>query len=281
MNYPRAASSSGKADYLDQPDELAVVKRRACLHELLGPGHLAREPQLREAREPRAHDEPLPVGGDVLAQFDEEARSDRARPHEAHVAAQDVVELRQLVELERAQRAPGAGQLPIGQPAELLAEERAQPPLGVGPQRPELVHAERLSGTADARPAIQDRPPRRQHRQRTTDHQRGQHDESRCRQRDVEPAQRDVDRPRLEVVRDAGVVRGQRFTVHAGPARGLSSDYRHAASMISSTSTRGSRPVIAGRPGARLTSSSAHASVSGRSRPARISPSSTPPRRPP
>ena len=61
--------------------------------------------------DPGPHDEPLPVGRDLVAQLLEEGRPDRARADEAHVAAQDVPELRQLVELGAPQLQPDACQL--------------------------------------------------------------------------------------------------------------------------------------------------------------------------
>src|SRR4051794_29621595 len=59
-------------------DVLEVVR------ELLGPRHLAREAQLREAGQAGPHDKPLPVGGDLLGQLGEERRPDGARADEAH-----------------------------------------------------------------------------------------------------------------------------------------------------------------------------------------------------
>ena len=54
---------------------------------------------LREAREPGPHHEALPVLRDLAGELLEEGRPDRARPDDGHVAAQDVPELRHLVEL--------------------------------------------------------------------------------------------------------------------------------------------------------------------------------------
>ena len=55
----------------------------------------------------------------------EEQRPDRARADDAHLAAQHVPQLRQLVELGGAQDPADARLLGRGQPRELLAVERA------------------------------------------------------------------------------------------------------------------------------------------------------------
>src|SRR4051794_26455386 len=88
-------------------DVLEVVR------ELLGPGVLARDAHLREAGHAGPHDQPLPVLRYLRAQLLEERRPDRPRPDEAHVAPGDVYELRQLVELRRAQHAPDPGDLAL------------------------------------------------------------------------------------------------------------------------------------------------------------------------
>src|SRR3954454_15048374 len=109
------------------------------VHELLGPCHLAREPQLGQSRDAGAHDEALPVGRDLQAQRLEERRPDRTRAGEAHGAAHDVVELRELVELERAQDTAYARDLGLREQRELVAQVRRQAGLGVGAQRAQLV----------------------------------------------------------------------------------------------------------------------------------------------
>src|SRR5688500_10199014 len=117
-------------------DVLEVVR------ELLRPRHLAREAQLREAGQPGPDHEPLPIGGDLPGELLEERGPDRPRADEAHVAAQDVPELRQLVELGAPQRAAGARELVLRQPRQLLAEVPAEPLLGAGVEGAELVHRE-------------------------------------------------------------------------------------------------------------------------------------------
>ena len=98
--------------------------------ELLGHRRLVAAPHLREAGQAGSHDEPLPVRGQVVGELGEEARPDRARADERHVAAQHVPELRDLVELRRLQPAADAGQLGVGARDELLAEVLADPLLG-------------------------------------------------------------------------------------------------------------------------------------------------------
>src|SRR5690349_21625605 len=68
-------------------DPLEVVR------ELLGHRGLIAVADLGEAGEAGADDEALPVGRQLAGELLEEARPDRARPDEAHVAAQDVPEL--------------------------------------------------------------------------------------------------------------------------------------------------------------------------------------------
>src|SRR3954454_17651020 len=97
-------------------DPLEVVR------ELLRHRRLVAAPDLREACEPRRHDEPLPVRRQVGCELLEEAGSDRPRPDEAHVAAEDVPELWDLVELRRAQPSAERRRLGLGPPDELLAE---------------------------------------------------------------------------------------------------------------------------------------------------------------
>ena len=80
-------------------DPLEVVR------ELLGHRGLVAAAHLREAGQPGPDDEPLPVAGQVGRELGEEDRPDRPRPDEAHVAAQHVEELRDLVELRRPQPA--------------------------------------------------------------------------------------------------------------------------------------------------------------------------------
>ena len=103
---------------------------------------------------PGLHVEPEAVLGKVaLDQLD----LLRARADDAHVAAQDVDELRQLVEAEAAQQPPDPGDPRIGAQLEhrlgqvLEHHDIGERPLGVGDHRAQLVHAE--GDAAPVRPA--------------------------------------------------------------------------------------------------------------------------------
>src|SRR5437764_947204 len=96
-----------------EPDR-AIGDPFEIVRELLGHRRLVAPSHLREARQARRHDEPLPVRRKIVCELGEEARPDRARPDERHVAAQDVPELRDLVELRRLQPPPDTGELGIG-----------------------------------------------------------------------------------------------------------------------------------------------------------------------
>ena len=113
----------------------------------------------------------------------EEARPDRPRPDEAHVAAEDVPELRDLVELGRAQPAAERRRLVLRAADELVAEIRAEPLLRAAAQRPELEHREDASATADALAPVEERAAaRHEQRRRDRDRQR-ERDEQEERQR--------------------------------------------------------------------------------------------------
>src|SRR5262245_24222349 len=99
-------------------DPLDVVR------ELLRHRRLIAAADLREPREPGPNHESLPVGGQLEDELLEEARPDRARPDERHVAAQNVPQLRQLVELRPLQPATDLRVLELGALHELLADVR-------------------------------------------------------------------------------------------------------------------------------------------------------------
>ena len=67
--------------------------------------------QLGEAGDAGLDHQALPVLRDLLAQLLEEGGPDRPRPDDAHVAAQHVPELGQLVEMREAQDPADAGHL--------------------------------------------------------------------------------------------------------------------------------------------------------------------------
>ena len=120
---PRQHEPRRLGDDLEVEPQRAVGDVLEVVRELLGPRHLARQAQLGEAGDPGRHDQALPVGGDLRRELLEEQRPDRARADDAHLAAQHVPELRQLVELGGAQDPPDARLLARGQPRQLLAVE--------------------------------------------------------------------------------------------------------------------------------------------------------------
>src|SRR5207245_8429473 len=95
--------------------------------------------------------------GQLVRELLEEDRTDGARTDEAHVAAQHVDELRDLVELRRLEPLADRRELVLCTPHELLPEVRAEPCLRVRLQRPELQHREDAAAAADALAAVQDR----------------------------------------------------------------------------------------------------------------------------
>src|SRR5205823_1532714 len=123
----------------------------------------------------------------------EEARPDRARADEAHVAAQDVPELRDLVELSRPEPATEEGRLALRPLDELGPEVRPESALGAGPERPELDHREDPSAAADALAPVEDRPAAREE-----DAERDQRSE-RQREQQEERREQEIERPELEV----------------------------------------------------------------------------------
>jgi len=182
-------------------DERAQVERHRpvgdpfqVVGELLGHRGLVAVPHLREAGEPGPDDEPLPVGGKLAGELLEEARADRARPDEAHVAADDVPELRQLVELSRAKPAAEARGLLASALDQLGAEVGAKAFLGAPAQGAELEHLEDVSAPAHARPAVEEgRAAREQEPQADQQQKRQRDDEEERREQDVEQAELEVD----------------------------------------------------------------------------------------
>src|SRR5438477_104944 len=125
------------------------------MDELLNPRHLTHKPQLNKTNNPQQHHQALPVDKNLLREPLEEQRPNRSRADDAHVPAQHVPELKQLVELRGAQEPADAGLLRLGQPRQLLAVEGADPHLGLRLERAKLDHREDLPATADARTAIE------------------------------------------------------------------------------------------------------------------------------
>jgi hypothetical protein len=166
------------------------------VRELLRHRRLVAAAHLREARQTGTDDEPLPVRRQLERQLLEEARPDRARADEGHVAAQDVPELRQLVELRPLQPAPDLRVLELGPLHELLPEERAQPRLRVALQRAELDDCEQAAAASDALAPIEDGKAARRGDDRC-DHEPDSHgdDAEEEREEDVQDPQLDVDVP--------------------------------------------------------------------------------------
>jgi hypothetical protein len=127
------------------------------MRELLRHRRLVAAAHLGEAGEARSDDEPLPVRRELFHEGCEEARSDRSGADEAHVAAHDVPELRNLVQLGCAQPATGCSRLFTRALDELLAEVGAEPFLGVRAQRPELEHLEDAPAAPDALAPVEER----------------------------------------------------------------------------------------------------------------------------
>src|SRR5581483_4681494 len=122
-----------------------------------------------------------PVRSRRLAVALELETCDRPRPDEAHVAAEYVDELRQLVERRAPQQPPDRGDpgvvRELSRPVELLARGRREEDLverlATGPRavgaavvadvhRPELERAEEAAVTPDALVGVDDRPARAQ-----------------------------------------------------------------------------------------------------------------------
>src|SRR5882672_1815498 len=132
-------------------DPLQVVRELLGHRRLVAPSHLC------EASQAGTHDEPLPVRRQIVRQLGEEARADRTRPDERHVAAQDVPELRDLVELRRLEPPADTCQLRVGVTYELVAEVLPDSLLGAGPERAVLEHLEEATAAPDTLPAVEHR----------------------------------------------------------------------------------------------------------------------------
>ena len=167
------------------------------MRELLRHRRLVAAAHLREAGQAGADDEPLPVRRQLVRELLEEDGPNRTRPDETHVAAEDVEELRYLVELRRLEPAPDRRELRFRALHELLAELRADPAFGPAPQRPELEHREDAPAAADALAAVENgRPARHDDDQRNEEREREREDEQRRREHDVERTEHRVPRAR-------------------------------------------------------------------------------------
>jgi hypothetical protein len=141
----------------------------------------------------------------------EEDGADRPRPDEAHVAAQDVHELRDLVELRRLEPLSDRRELRLRALDELFAEVLAEPPLRAAPQRAELVHREDTGSAADALAAVEDRRPARgEHGGGDHERDRKRDQQEQGRQDHVQGAQDVVARPLRRVERELAVAADER-----------------------------------------------------------------------
>src|SRR5262245_4736187 len=152
----RSRRSAGEEDHLDGlDDDEEVQKQRAVLDvvqvvlELLA-GLLERcaivVPHLRPPGDPGSDDVPEHVERDSLLKLADEDRAFRARPDQAHVTAQDVDELRELVEprlAQEASQARDAGVADLGPDGSGLA-------LGVDVHRAQLEEHEHAAVLAHA-----------------------------------------------------------------------------------------------------------------------------------
>src|SRR5581483_11663018 len=127
--------------------------------------------------------------------------------------AQDVDELRDLVELRRLQPLADCRELRLRPLHELLAEIGPEPRLGVGPQGPELQHREDAPAAPDALAPVEDRRSARQEDdERDRESHRERQEEKEPGEDDVEGAEQDVAGPRrrferqLPVAADEGVL---------------------------------------------------------------------------
>ena len=129
--------------------------------------------------DPRAHVEDVAI---IVVEHLHVAADLGTRADQAHVTAQDVVELRQLVELGMAQEAAETGDTRIVVSGHTRADGIRAHLHGA-----ELVQAERAEREPDALLLVQHRHPvHQQHRQRHHRQQRGQHDDPGCRDDDVD-----------------------------------------------------------------------------------------------
>src|SRR4029079_10139110 len=124
----------------------------AIVLELVTTRDVACRVDLRDAREPRPHAGTLDIPGDRLHVHVASAtagfyftRAQRTRPDKAHVAAQNVEQLRELIHGGCSKHAPDTRHTRIV----LGRLERADAGLGVRNHRPELQRAEQAAAFAD------------------------------------------------------------------------------------------------------------------------------------
>ena len=131
---------------------LRIERERAMLDvpdvelDALGPGQRGASVDLRPARQAGPHLEPAPL---ALVVALEVRRRHRARADEAHLAAQDVPELGQLVDRRAPQERADARDARIARLDDAVAAQL----LGVDGHRAQLEHLEALARRGRAAPA--------------------------------------------------------------------------------------------------------------------------------
>ena len=171
-------------------------------------------------------------------------------PDEAHVAAEHVPELRQLVELGGPEAAADARRLLARALDELLAEVRAETLFGPAAQRAELEHLEDAAVAAHALAAVEQRPAaRRDERERDQPDQRREDEQEEPGDQDVENAQLEVDAPfrrpadeRREPL-DERVARPRLGSGHQGDARAVPHGPRAPPNSLSAGATPDHHPL--------------------------------------
>ena len=192
--------------------------------------------ELGESRGARPDLKPPSIAGDLALELLEEDRPDGPRPDQAHVALDDVEELRQLIELplleELADRR--IDRIPFRE------ETRADLLLGIHLERAELVDVEDALVLAHPLPAIEDGAAAAELDAEGDE----QHD--RRQQEETHQAQQDLERPRHHVLP------ARRQERHAGGMHGGATE-AHAHVMRSAAGGRQERMWGPRRPEAALT----------------------------
>ena len=128
---------------------------------------------LGPAGDARLDEQPLsPGGNDRLEQLDE-LRPFGARPDDGHVAAENVQQLRKLVQVRPPQQPADTRRARVAG----TGPDRTAAALRVGAHRPELVDREQPPALADPGLPEHDRPPRRRNEQRNDDQHRREDDQ--------------------------------------------------------------------------------------------------------
>src|SRR5262249_46746784 len=194
-----------------------------------------------------ADDEALPVRRKLGRQLLEEARPDRTRTGEAHVAAEDVPELRQLVQLHGSEATSEPGRLGACALDQLGAEIRPEPPFGPAAERRELEHREDRAALADPIAGVEEGAPAGQEQQEADEgDERRDHQEKERREGDVERAQLEVDPPLRRAVDERREAPDERVTrPRLCGARGPRLRYDHGSDA---RSVRGRWPTSSRRP---------------------------------